>query len=133
MPGRTGQRMYSGFFGNPLDSCVQILNSRDTRALDDCCMWLHFKVCPQESKRILSQVPYSLKPMGKKEIAMEFPELPSSIDEDIISTDPPKWWILRQLGDSCLKYEYFRPNEDYAQVVYISMDSSEIFYRVTTW
>jgi hypothetical protein len=132
LPGRTGKKIYSDFFGDPVENCVQVVNSRDARALDDCCVWLHFKTCPKEVARLLSQVPYTTERMNKKSIDHEYPD-PSSINESLISSDPPKWWILKKLGDSCLKYEYRHPDKDYIQFAYISIDSTDVFYHDISW
>jgi hypothetical protein len=61
LPGRSKEKIYTNFFGK--GNCAQLLEARDARALDDCCVWLHFKACPAEVKRILSLVPYETTPM----------------------------------------------------------------------
>ena len=132
LPGRDGKKIYSDFFGKATDTCLQILESRDARALDDCCVWLHFKVCPEETKRLLLLVPYEVETLTKALMELEFPD-PASIDESMISADPPKWWTLKKLGDSCLKFKYFHPDKDYAQFVYVSFDSTEVFYHDASW
>lgn len=132
LPSRTGQKIYSDFFGSLNENCVQVLHFRDTRALDDCCVWLHFRSCPQEITRILSQHHYEVKMLNKKSIEREFPDT-SSIDESLISTAPPRWWSIKKLGDSCLKYEYRQPDKDYIQLAYISIDSTEVYYHDISW
>jgi hypothetical protein len=132
LPARSKEKIYTDLFGEPKSNCVQTVNSRDARAIDDCCVWIHFKTCPTELKRILSQLRYSVKPMSKALIDSEFPD-PTKNDDNIISTDPPNWWLLKSLGDSCLKFEYFHGDKDYAQFAYISKDSTEVFYYDATW
>ena len=129
---RNKQRIYNDFFGKAQTNCTQILNARDARAFDDPSVWIHFKTCPEELKRILAQVPYTVKPLDSVMMNFEFPE-PSEIDESLISTDPPRWWVLKSLGDTCLKFEYFHPDKDYAQFAYISLDSTEVFYHDANW
>ena len=132
LPSRTGQKIYSDFFGGPNANCVQVIHFRDTRALDDCCVWLHFKACPQEISRILSQHPYDATLLSKKLINLEFPDT-CIIDESLISDDPPRWWSIKKLGNTCLKYEYRQLDKDYIQVAYISTDSTEVYYRDMSW
>jgi len=132
LPSRTGQKIYSDFFGSPNANCVQVLHFRDARALDDCCVWLHFKACPQEVIRILSQHPYDAGVLSKKLIDLEFPDT-TVIDESLISTAPPRWWSIKKLGNSCLRFEYRLPDKDYIQVAYISTDSTEVYYRDMSW
>ena len=129
---RTGQGIYSDFFGKPIGNCVQVINSRDARALDDCCVWLQFKTCQAEVARILSQLPYTRAKMDKNSMIREYPD-PSKIDESLISSDPPKWWVIKKLGDSCLKYEYRTPGKDYIKLAYVSLDSTEVFYHDMSW
>jgi hypothetical protein len=65
-------------------------------------------------------------------MAREFPD-PSSIDERVVSPDPPKWWKLGSLGDSCLKFEYFHKDKDYAQLMYVSIENTEVLYHDALW
>ncbi|MEO5943571.1 MAG: hypothetical protein ABIP30_07625 [Ferruginibacter sp.] len=95
--------------------------------VDDQMMYIHFKTCPDEIKRILLLAPYSFKAMTKSEIALEY-EDPGKIDESLIPS-LPKWWNIRKLGDSCISFEYFLTDEDYAQTGYLSLDSTEVFYK----
>ncbi|MDO6429095.1 hypothetical protein Q4E93_00760 [Flavitalea sp. BT771] len=132
LPSRGGKKIYVDFFAEPPTDCVKVLESRDARALDDCCVWLHFKTCPKEAARILSQVHYTRIKMDKRSMDLEYPAL-STADESIISSDPPKWWAIKQLGDSCIKYEYRHSGKDYIQIVYMSVDSSEVYYHDIAW
>jgi hypothetical protein len=132
LPGRTGEKIYSDFFGDQVGNCLQVVNSRDARALDDCCVWVHFKTCPKDIARILSQVPYTKEGMNKKSMDREYPD-PSTIDESLISSEPPKWWIIKNLGDSCVKYQYHEPDKDYIRIAYISIDSTDVFYHDISW
>lgn len=124
--------MYTDFFGESSNECTEIIDSRDFRAVDDCCAWIHFKTCPKELSRILSKVPYTASKMHKDLMKIEFKD-PALIDENIVGTDPPKWWSIMRLGDSCLKFEYRHSDEDRMQIAYVSMDSTEIFYNDATW
>ena len=126
-PQRSKGQLYFLFFGKSTNNCSQILESRDVKAIDDQMMYIHFQTCPDEIKRILSLTPYSIIPMTKWEIDLAYDD-PSTIDESLIPS-LPKWWNIRELGDSCMRFEYFHPNEDYAQVGYLSLDSSEVFYK----
>ena len=128
---RSKERLYEAFFGKSIDGCVIILESRDVKAIDDEMMYIHFKACPNEIKRILLLTPYSFKPMTKWQIDLAY-EDPAKIDERLIPS-LPKWWNIRKLGDSCLSFEYFHPNKDYAQIGYLSLDSSEVFYKEVAW
>jgi hypothetical protein len=130
-PQRSKEKLYTQFFGQSINNCNQILESRDIKAVDDQMMYIHFKTCPDEIKRILLLVPYSFKAMTKWEIDLAY-EDPNTIDESLIPS-LPKWWNIRKLGDSCISFEYFHPNEDYAQVGYLSLDSTEVFYKEIAW
>jgi len=132
LPSRRGEKIYADFFAEPPTHCVKVLESRDARALDDCCVWLHFKTCPKEVARILSQVHYTRIKMGKTSMDLEYPDS-STEDDDIISSNPPKWWAIRQLGDSCIKYEYRQSGKDYIQVAYVSVDSTDVYFHDISW
>ena len=57
---------------------------------------------------------------------------PSNTDESLIPYTP-KWFDIRKLGDSCIRFYYKWEDKDYAQVLYLSNDSSEVFYREDSW
>lgn len=121
IPKRSGPALYNAMFGKPADPCTEIFESRDAAAIDDQMLYIHFKTCPQEIKYILSRVPYSHKNVSRQ-------------DMEISYTDPkPGWFDIRKLGDSCTRYFYKWEDKDYAQVLYLSNDSSEVFYREDSW
>jgi len=130
-PNRSSKQLYEAFFGKPTNNCVKILESRDANAVDDQMLYLHFKTCPEEVKRILSLVSYTSQTMSKKDIELMY-LYPSNTDESLIPYTP-KWFDIRKLGDSCIRFYYKWEDKDYAQVLYLSNDSSEVFYREDSW
>lgn len=130
-PQRSKEKLYEVFFGRASDNCVKILEARDARAIDDQMMYIHFKACPNEIKRILSLAPYSIKPMNKRLMDLAYEE-PDKIDENLIPS-LPKWWNIRKLGTSCFTFEYYHDDKDYAQIGYFSTDSSEVYYKEIAW
>jgi len=131
LPQRSHEKIYAAMFGKPGDSCVEMLQSRDAIALDDGMIYIHFKACPNEVKRILALVPYKFEGMSTSSMKIESIDTTAN-DADMIPYRP-NWWRLNSLGDSCLKYEYIHKDEDRAQVLFISIDSTEVFYKDLVW
>ncbi|MEP7255814.1 MAG: hypothetical protein ABI666_08545 [Ferruginibacter sp.] len=118
---RNGEQMYLDFLGEPIKNCVKVLNSEDRQAIDDASANLYFKICPSELKRILNQRSYERKIIPKSE---------AYSDENITyGGNIPKWWTPSKLGDSCILYTYFDKNIDWAEHLYVSFDSTTVYYR----
>jgi len=120
-PGRSGKQLYISFFGEPIDSCVQIINSQDHHSFDDASAWLNFTTCSSELDRILSQEDYSKKIITKQEA---FDDETATYGGTI-----PKWWTPSKLGDSCIKYEFYYEQENTARRLYVSMAQEIVYCR----
>jgi len=123
---RSGKKIYSYFFGQGPANCVQIFESTDVRAIDDDRVWIHFKACPNETKRILSQLPYKCTRLRLNKETVHDEKYP-------FASPPPEWWTIEKLGDSCLKFEYWYTDDDYVRFAYVSPDSTEIYYNDVRW
>lgn len=52
--GRTGQEVYEGFFGRSPAGCVRVTKYQDAVVpVMDMTVWLHFRTCPAELRRII--------------------------------------------------------------------------------
>ena len=110
---RTGAEIYQGLFGAPATDCVQVIRFRDQVVPKiDTDIRLHFRTCPAELKRILSQVSYTA--------GLE-PNLPGKY-----ITDDPDWPALP--GDSIRVFFYDAGNGRRYQYLYATPDSTEVFY-----
>lgn len=128
---KSGKELYSLIFGKADIKCIEILQSRDAIAVDDQMIYLHFKACPEEINRIFSLQQYSIERLGKRTIESHQPTF-SNTDETLIPY-VPKWWDIRKLGDSCIRFYYKWEGKDYSQVGYMTIDSSEVYYREDSW
>ena len=65
---RTGEEIYAALFGKPASKCVKVLNYQDQVVPKiDYAIWLHFKTCPDEMRRILSQKNYAFEKISAKD------------------------------------------------------------------
>lgn len=118
---RNGEQMYLDFLGEPTKNCVNVVTSEDRQAIDDASAFLYFKICPAELKRILNQRDYDKKILAKSE---------AYSDETVTYGGIiPNWWTPSKLGDSCILYTYFDQNTDWAEHLYVSFDSTAVYYR----
>lgn len=115
---RTGIEIYAALFGQPTSDCVEVLNYQDQVVPKiDYAIWLHFKTCPIELKRILSLLAFKA---------------------DIVSTegwdtDGPlahkNWFKPETLGDSILTFTFNKDVYGNGQFIYSSLDSTQVFCK----
>ena len=117
MAPRTGEEIYDVLFGDMGVGCVKIINYRDQLIpVIDYAIWLHFEICPAELERILAQHEYQLR------------RLPATHWE-IRAGEAIDWFNPRQLGDTVSVFEYFPDELGSNQTLWVSTDSTNVFYR----
>jgi hypothetical protein len=118
---RDGNQLYHAFLGEPIENCLQILEFKDRPTIDGASAYLYFNVCPEELKRILTQQDYTKTVYSKKNAIL--------IETATYGGIIPKWWTPSKLGDSCIQYQYIHQNEDRAETLFVSFDSTKAYYR----
>ena len=112
---RSGVDIYVAMFGNSLNNCLKIIDKEEHSIpiLDDG-IYLHFKTCPPDVKRILSLHTYTCQIRTRM--------TPST-------NDGVKWFKPETLGDSVIDcFGDKSTNTDY-ETFYISKDSTEVYYN----
>jgi hypothetical protein len=117
---RTGEEIYTALFRKPAHSCVQVINKMDQVVPRlDCCIWLEFKTCPAELRRIIALAPY------RKYV-------PSVLDTSAYVPDytpRPGWFNPAILGDSIIALRNNDPdNPNHDEILIFSKDSTHAFY-----
>ena len=116
---RSGEEIYNALFGAASNECLEILNYQDQVVPKvDYAIWLHFKTCPEECSRILSEFDYSRTQLG-----------PGNRDLGIPSDVNIDWWNPRGLGDTLFVYEYEIRQGKNTRTLWVSMDSTEVYCR----
>lgn len=116
---RTGNEIYVGLFGEESTDCTQIIESQDQVVPRiDIAIWLHFKTCPQEFRRLLSRHQFS---RSLEETA--------HWQEVIPGAEGDKWFRPQAMGDTIVVYEYATAKGRNIQTFWASRDSTEVFYR----
>lgn len=102
---RTGTDIYKAEFSGMAESCVQVLHHNDAYlpVVDDE-IWLHFRLCPAEARRLLAQ--------GYAEHAGGF-----GLKDD----------LLERLGKGTRKYE--KTDSSSWRSLWLSADSTEAIYQ----
>lgn len=116
---RTGTDIYQALFGHPRPGCLQVIDYQDqVIPRIDAAIWLHYRTCPPELRRVLARLPYARRTVPTATLAAELaPSLPIS------------WFAPRLLGDSARVYEYATPDSRNIRTLWASPDSTEVFYR----
>lgn len=116
---RTGEEIYAALFGQPRPGCLQVIDYQDQVVPRiDAAIWLHYRTCPPELRRVLARLPYARHTVPTATLAAELaPSLPIS------------WFAPRLLGDSARVYEYATPDNRNIRTLWASPDSTEVFYR----
>ena len=116
---RTGDEIYDALFDKRKTACVKIINYQDQVVPKiDYAIWLHFKTCPEELKRILSKHNFEVK------------KLPTDKwNEKIPSGETIEWFNPRTLGDSIIVYEYSTNDYRNIQTIWSNLDSTEVYVR----
>lgn len=114
---RTGEEIYDSLFDKRQTDCIKILNYQDQVIPKiDYAIWLHFKTCPKELKRILSKHKFSSEKL-------------MSGNEKIPYSESLDWFKPTILGDTIIIYEYATENNRNIQTIWTNLDSTEVFVR----
>ncbi|QKG56601.1 hypothetical protein GKZ68_08140 [Hymenobacter sp. BRD128] len=116
---RNGAEIYAALFGRSSVACTQVIESQDqVIPRIDYAIWLHFKTCPSEFKRLLARHPFD----GDKVPTAQWLE-------KIPGAGNIQWFRPQAMGDTILVYEYATANSRNIQTFWASRDSTEVFYR----
>jgi len=117
---RTGNEIYTALFGSPEQNCVDVINKMDqTIPRLDCCIWLEFKTCPSELKRIIALQPYKRILFAGGDTTGYIPNY----------SPRPDWFKPAVLGDSMVVLQNYNPdNPNRDQILLFSKDSTHAFY-----
>jgi hypothetical protein len=114
---RSGEEIYAALFdGNP-NECTNVLEKQDQVVPKiDVAIYLHFKTCPEEIKRIIAQHEFEYTKLSTK-------------DFSITKESGVGWFKPEILGDSILVY-YFKKDElGNCQMLYVSTKMDEVFCK----
>lgn len=110
---RTDLEIYEALFGNSPSDCVEILHRQDqVLPKIDGAIYIHFKTCPEELSRILSQFEY------KEEII--------NVVRTTARTD---WRDHESLGDKLTKYEYVIQEGRNIRTLWVTLNGEEVLCR----
>ncbi len=117
---RTGKEIYDALFDAPRESnCVQVLHYQDQVIPKiDYAIWLHFRTCPSELKRILSKHRFSKEVVTSPSTSLSIPQYKNI-----------KWFNPLTLGDTILVYEYANESRNNIQTIFTNPQGSEAFIR----
>jgi hypothetical protein len=116
---RNGAEIYSALFGRSPLACTQVLAAQDQVVPKiDYAIWLHYRTCPQELKRVLAQHPYA------REVVATASPLPMVPNGEAVA-----WFRPKLLGDSVIVYEYTTLNGRSNRKFWTSPDSTNVFYQ----
>jgi hypothetical protein len=116
---RSGEEIYTVLFGKTDNECLKIIDYQDQVIPKiDFAIWLHFKTCPEECLRILSEFDYSKEDLETKNWTSGTP-LAKNIE----------WWNPKEMGTTIIVYEYAIKKSRNLRTLWISKDSTEIYCR----
>lgn len=114
---RSGEEIYRALFGVPVASCMEIKNYQDQLVPRlDCCIWLEFRTCSAELKRILAANNYRKMPYDSVGYAANY-------------SPKPMWWKPERLGPKAMvvrRHTATNPNRD--QILVFAQDSTHAYY-----
>jgi len=96
---RSGEEIYNALFGKTDNECLKTIDHQDQVIPKiDYAIWLHFKTCPEECSRILSEFDYSKEDLETKSWKSGTP-----LAENI------EWWKPKEMGAlGCNLYNQWR-------------------------
>lgn len=113
---RTGEEIYEALFGKTDNKCLTVIKSQDQVVPKiDYAIWLHFKTCPDELKRVLQLHSFQFEKQSSKAIHADSP------------SENDKWFKPENLGDSVLIFKYKKDEYGNGQTLYSSLDSTEVY------
>jgi hypothetical protein len=112
--------IYTTIFDRPARNCVEVLNRMDQMVPRlDCCIWLEFKTCPAELKRIIGKGNFSQRTSPASDSTIDIPPFQPA----------PSWWKPSILGDGLVQVADQTPdNPNRALILLFSKDSTHAFY-----
>jgi len=116
---RTGDEIYDALFDKRKTDCIEVLNYQDQVVPKiDYAIWLHFKTCPEELKRILTKHDFSVEKLTAENRSEKIP-----VEEWL------EWFAPITLGDTIIVYEYSSQDYRNIQTIWSKNDSTEVFVR----
>jgi hypothetical protein len=113
---RTGSDIYTALFGKPASNCVKVLHYQDQVVPKiDYAIWLHFRTCPDEMKRILSKNHYEFEKVSESDTKTNGPSANNN------------WFKPELMGDSVLTFKFKKDEYGNGQTIYINRDSTEAY------
>jgi len=117
---RTGEEIYNTLFGPPADNCLTVLNKTDQIVPRlDCCIWLDFRTCPLELRRIIALEKYKSTVYNSIDTAEYIPTY----------SPMPVWWTPYKLNKTITvltTYDTANPNRN--KILIFAKDSSHAYY-----
>lgn len=115
---RNGNEIYESLFGKSETNCVKILNFQDQKIPKiDYAIWLHFKTCPKELKRILNRKQFKMEKISAKNTDFDQP------------FENQKWFKPEKLEDSIFVFKYFDERNNVQEIYILKNDSTEVYIR----
>lgn len=116
---RSGEEIYNALFGETDKDCLKIIDYQDQIVPKiDYAIWLHFKTCPEECSRIISEFDYN-----REELETKNWNLGTPLAENI------EWWKPKEMGETIIVYEYPIKEGRNIRTLWISKDSTEVYCR----
>ena len=114
---RSGTEIYNALFGKPeKTACLDIIEFQDQVIPKiDYAIWLHFKTCPAELKRIVSLKAFHVKKTSIKDISIQKPG------------EGSHWFKPELLGDTVLVYRYKKDSAGGEQTLYSNLAETEVY------
>ena len=116
---RTGEEIYFDVLGKQDLNCSEVLHYQDKEIpIMDFAIVLHFKTCKEEIERILKAREFQLTYLPT-----------NSWDGDIETGVQLDWLNPKSMGDTIMVFEYATNHSQFMQTLWISIDSTEVYYR----
>jgi hypothetical protein len=117
---RTSEKIYFVLFGRSIKDCSEIINLTDQIVPRlDCCIWLEFKTCPAELKRIIALEKYTSTTVAS-----------SDLDHHLPTYSPrPEWWTPHKLNTAVTLLRSYNPeNPNRDKILIFAADSAHVYY-----
>jgi hypothetical protein len=117
---RPAPEIYEAILGTPVAACVQILESKDQLVPRlDPGIFLHFKSCPAEVKRLLARHNYQFRKISPGDPLANLRSSPGA----------PEWFRPFSLNDTIYEYSFDELENQSWQTLYVSRDSTQIYLQ----
>ncbi len=116
---RSGSNIYTAVFGKPTENCVKVINSTDQMVPRlDCCIWLEFRTCPNELRRIARMQYYISLYIAATDTR----------DYGTVLGAEPDWWKPYVLGDTIYYLTDITPQSTEVHYLLFAKDSTHALY-----